>query len=84
MTISIKIKNEVWYWLYTNKLITVQFLFLFANICVHVFDTYFRDTYRKKKHKIIHDFIPRKNNPSIVAIPYLEPDLDWELSFSFS
>lgn len=48
MTISIKIKNEVWYWLYTNKLITVQFLFLFANICVHVFGTYFHDTYRKK------------------------------------
>lgn len=48
MTISIKIKNEVWYWFYTNKLITVQILFLFAIICVHVFDTYFRDTYRKK------------------------------------
>lgn len=24
---------------------------------------------------------PEKNNPSIVAIPYLEPDLDWELVF---
>lgn len=49
MTISIKIKMKFDIdFIQINLIFQGNFCFLFANICVHVFGTYFRDTYRKK------------------------------------